>query len=122
MREPKAPIAPSSSQTLSSLSSPRQVLVRLCQSVDFGQIIDLHIRDREPRFDPAPAVLLDIKLDSDLQARPELALDDFELCSEMRRLLGQIDKIGDGCIQRIEVRHGLPCRLLVEAKVAGELR
>jgi hypothetical protein len=45
--------------------------VRLCQSIDYGQILDLQVRDREPQFNPAPTVLLDIKLDAARVGRPD---------------------------------------------------
>jgi hypothetical protein len=58
---PKATIRP---RKLLELSTPRQALVRLFQSIDYGQILDLQVLDREPQFSPAPTVLLDIKLDA----------------------------------------------------------
>jgi hypothetical protein len=102
---------------LSELSAPRQALVRLCQSIDYGQILDLQVRDREPQFSPAPTVLLDIKLDAARGWRPESELSDFALCDEVCRLLDRIDELHAGCVQRIEVRAGIPRRLLIEAKL-----
>jgi hypothetical protein len=102
---------------LSEISASRQALVRLCQSIDYGQILDLQIRDREPQFSPAPTVLLDIKLDAARVGRPESELGDFVLCAEVRRLLDRIDELETGRIQRIEVRAGIPRRVLVEAKL-----
>jgi len=48
---------------LSDLSSARQALVRLCQDVNFGQILDLRVRNAEPVWDPAPTVLSEVRLD-----------------------------------------------------------
>ena len=109
-------------QRFSDLSAPRQALVRLCQSIDYGQIIDLHVRDREPVFSPAPTVLLDVKLDSDCGQRPESELADFNLCDEVHRLLLRIDEMGTGRVQRIEVRAGIPRRVLIEAKLTEARR
>jgi hypothetical protein len=39
--------------------------------------------------------------------RPELALKDFELLEEIRRLMARLDDIKDGTIERIEVRAGI---------------
>jgi hypothetical protein len=104
------------------LSAPRQVLVRLCQSIDYGQILDLHVRDQEPVFNPPPTLLLDIKLDADGSGRPESELADFALCAEVCRLLDRIDEMQASRIQRIEVRAGIPRRILIEAKLTETLR
>ena len=114
---PPVPVAAKRPPMLSELSTPRQALVRLCQSIDYGQILDLQIRDSEPQFNPAPTVLLDIKLDAGGVGRPESQLSDFALCDEVCRLLGRIDKLQNGDVQRIEVRAGIPRRILIEAKL-----
>lgn len=98
------------------LSAPRQALVRLFQTVNFGRIEDLEIRRTEPAFNPAPLVLLDLKLDTEEGPRPERDLTDFVLRDEVRRLMARLDEIENGCIQRIEVRAGIPRRLIVEAQ------
>lgn len=107
---------------LAALSAPRQALVRLCQSIDHGQILDLQIHDREPVFSPAPKLLLDIKLDTDSSGRPESELADFALCHEVCRLLDRLDQIGTGRVQRIEVRAGIPRRVLIEAELTEAAR
>jgi hypothetical protein len=107
---------------LSELSAARQALVRLCQSIDYGQVLDLHVRDREPVFNPEPVVILEVKLDGDSRQRPESELADFTLRDEVRRLLDRIDEIGNGRIQKIEVRAGIPRRVLIEAKLTEAMR
>lgn len=92
--------------------------MRLCQSIDYGQILDLHVCDREPVFNPPPTLLLDIKLDSDRGGRPEYGLADFTLCDEVCRLLDRIDEMQAGRIHRIEVRAGIARRVLVEANLS----
>jgi hypothetical protein len=57
---------------LSDLSQERQALVRLCETINFGSIENLEVRDSEPVFDPTPIVLRDLKRDSDEAPRPEL--------------------------------------------------
>lgn len=107
---------------LSDLSAPRQALVRLFQSIDYGQVNDLYIRDREPLFSPAPTVLLDVKLDADCSGRPESELADFPLRDEVCRLFDRIDAMQTGSVQRIEIRAGIPRRVLVEAKLTEKVR
>jgi hypothetical protein len=107
---------------LSDLSAPKQALVRICQTLDFGQIIDLHIRDGEPVYNPAPTLLLDVKLDADCGGRREIELPDFMLRDEILRLFERLEALQAGRIQRIEVRAGIPRRALIEAKLTEKPR
>jgi hypothetical protein len=105
---------------LSQLSPPRQALVRLFQSLNFGQVQNLEIRNCEPTFNPQPSVLIDIKLDLDETPRPESMLDDFVLCAEICRLLAKFDEVKNGTIERIEIRAGIPRRLILRARLQEE--
>lgn len=107
---------------LSDLSAARQALVRLCQSIDFGQITDLYVRDHEPVFDPRPVVLLDVKLDTDTVERSEAELQDFVLRAEILRLLRRLDDMENGRLDLIIVRAGIPRLLRMEANIAGTPR
>lgn len=98
---------------LSDLSPARQALVRFFQDVNFGQILDLQVTNGEPIWDPAPTILCEFKLDTDETPRPEGALPDFQLSSGIQRLMAYLDQIKDGTIAKIEVRDGLPRRLVV---------
>ena len=95
----------------SDLSAPRQALVRRCQQLGFGTIRNLEIQDREPVFGPETEVIFDLKLDSDEMPRPEQSLSDFVICSEIQRLCAMLDTLGDGAIEDIEVRAGIPRRV-----------
>lgn len=97
---------------LSEVSPPRQALVRLCQSVNFGQIRGLEVRDSDPVFSPPPEVLSEVKLDSDLVPRAELLLPDFVLPAEMCRLMDQLDDLKTATIERVEVRDGVARRVI----------
>lgn len=103
---------------LSEVSAPRQVLLRVFQSIGYGQILNLLVRDREPIFDPPPTVLRDIKLGGDGGERPELELSDFALRAEVRRLLQCLDEVGTGRVQRIDIVAGIPRRILIESPLA----
>lgn len=100
---------------LSQLSGPRQALVRLCQALNFGSVYSLDVRGGDPVFESTPLVLYDLKLDVDESPRPEMAIGDFELSMEVRRLLAKLDEVQDGWIERIEVRAGIPRRMAIEA-------
>ena len=99
---------------LSHLSEPRRALVQLLQSINFGYIEDLEVRGGEPVLTPAPAVVIEVKLDVPGDARPESTLPDYELRGEAVRLMDQLDAVRDGWIRRIDVRFGVPRRVLLE--------
>jgi hypothetical protein len=97
----------------SQLSSPRQILVRLCQHVNYGLILNLQFADGEVSFGAPPEIVLDLKLDADVTQRPELDLSDFALPMEYCRLLGEIDSLKNGVIEKISVHDGLPRRVVL---------
>jgi hypothetical protein len=103
----------------SEVSVARQVLVRLCQSINRGSIEDLQVWRSEPIFDPIPMTLKDVKLDSDEGPRPELSLIDFVLSNEVVRLMSLLDGMEAGRIRYIEVRAGIPRRVLLESLEFG---
>lgn len=107
---------------LTQISAPRQALVRLFQSMNFGQIIGLAIKNGDPVFNPEPIVLLDVKLDADEGERPEVALADFTLRTEVRRLLAHLDQLQNGTVERIEVRSGVPRRVIIERRLTEASR
>ena len=106
----------------SELSPSRRALVRICQATNFGYVQDLTVRNGEPIFTTSlPVVLADVKLDSEDERRSESALPDFVLSAEHVRLMLLLDGIEDGKIARIEIRAGLPRRVVVEKSVSEYL-
>jgi hypothetical protein len=103
----------SGSLRLSDISPARQILVRSCQRINRGSIEGLEVHQSEPVFDPAPVMVKDLKLDKMEAPRPELGLGDFILCDEIVRLLSLLDEIKCGVIRFIEIRDGIPRRMLV---------
>ena len=102
----------------SDLSSARQALVRLCQGVNFGQILDLQVGNAQPIWNPGPTILSEVRLDIEETPRPEGALSDFKLSSEIQRLMRQLDQLKDGRVEKIEVRGGIPRRLILTTRPA----
>lgn len=109
----------SQSLQFSNLSPARKALVRLCQTINHGSIEGFKVEDGEPVFDPVPTVLKDVKLDSDEGPRPELALADFVVSDEVVRLLSRLDEMNCGTVRRVEVRAGIPRRLVIESQGSG---
>lgn len=109
---------PPDNQRFSRLSEPRQTLVRLFQSANYGCVQNLEVRDGEPLLSgPGPNVLVDVRLDSEELARDELGLADFGLCAEVCRLMSLLDRVGNGKILKIEVRAGIPRRITLEKQL-----
>ena len=61
-------------------------------------------------------MILDAKLDKEEVPRPELDLADFALSVEVSRLMSRLDQLKNGTIQRLEVRAGIPRRLVFESR------
>jgi hypothetical protein len=99
------------------LSAFRQLLVRLCQATNYGSIHHLEIRDSEPVFNPPPLVLVELKLDAEERARPEVELVDFNHSDEVVRLMDRLDELRNAMIECIEVRAGIPRRVIVERRL-----
>ena len=104
------------------LSVSRQALVRLCQATNYGSIRNLEVRDSEPVFRPPPVVAVDVKLDGDDGPRREIALTDFVLRDEVCRLMDRLDELKNATIERIEVRAGIPRRIVFKSRFTAELR
>jgi hypothetical protein len=105
----------------SQLSKPGQVLIRLCQYVNFGSILNLKVADGAVVFDGPPEIIFDVRLDGEVQQRPELALTDFVLPSEACRLLAQIDSLTTGLVERITVHSGIPRRVFLRRPAPPEV-
>jgi hypothetical protein len=104
--------------TKSSLSSPQKRLLETMQKTNYGRIEGLLVREGEPVYVPPPRVVRDVKLGAaDNGMRPELEAGDFALKREHIELFEQLRRFGNGTIECIEVKGGLPFRLMVEQRM-----
>jgi hypothetical protein len=101
-------------KTKGSLSAPRRRLLEVMQRLNFGRIEGLEIRNGEPVFQPASRIIQDIKIGGENGPRPELAIEDFALRSSVIALFDHLSRIGDGTLESIEVKYGVPFKLVVE--------
>ena len=104
------------STTLSkpSLSPARQQLVERMQDLNFGRISDLHIVHGDPLFvDPPPRIVREVKFGGDNAPRPERERHHFLLKAQVVELFAMFDRLGTGRIDLIEVKHGIPFRMLL---------
>jgi hypothetical protein len=104
--------------TNAALSPGRKDLVQLMQRLNFGRIEGLEIRNGEPVFEPAPRIIQDIKIGGENGPRPELAREDFALRSQVTELFDHLTRLDHGVVTVIEVKHGLPFKLVIEHSVS----
>jgi RNA polymerase sigma factor (sigma-70 family) len=100
-----------------SLSESHRKLVEMMQNLNFGRIEGLQIRNGEPVLDPPPRLIRDIKLGGENGPRPELGHFDFALKSQVLELLEHFTELENCRIEVLEVKNGLPFRLVVEQLV-----
>jgi hypothetical protein len=102
-----------------SVSAPRQRLIELLQRLNYGVIENLCVRNGDPVFNPAPRVVRDVKLmgNADNGPRVEYGRSNFKLKAAVIELFDLLDELGDGAIDLIEVRGGLPARVLIQESV-----
>ena len=96
-----------------SLSPARRQLLEVLQQINFGRLESLVVRNGEPILDPMPRRVLEIKFDSENGPRPELGITDFLLKRQIIELFAFLDERQDGVIDVLEVKHGLPFRMIV---------
>jgi hypothetical protein len=94
--------------TKSVLSPSRRQLVELCQRLNFGRIEHIEVRGGEPVLDPQPRVVREHKFCSDNGPRPESRRADCALKDQVADLMRLLDAVGDGVIETLTVKHGLP--------------
>lgn len=104
--------------TKSTLAHNQARLVDLMQRLNFGRIEGLHILNGDPLFDPPPRIFRDVKPGRLNGSRPEAGKADFDLKIEVVDLFVHLEAVGNGVIERIEVQHGLPFRMIFEEDLA----
>jgi len=100
-----------------SLSAPRRRLLELMQEINFGRIEGLAVRGGEPVLDPPPRVVREIKFGGENGPRRELGSDDFALKAQAVEFFAHLSRLGDGTVESLEIKHGLPFRMSVEEAV-----
>jgi len=98
------------------LSPSRQRLVRILQQLNFGELQDVQVSAGEAVIEATFEVIVDLKLDAGSAPRQEQNLQDFELREELLRLFECLDDLKDGTIQRLEIRAGIPRRVVIRSR------
>ena len=97
----------------SSLSPGQRWTVEVIEALGFGVIERLLIRGGLPCYDHEPRIVQAIKLDSVPEQQPDRSHADFTLKREFESLFNYLNRLRDGIVD-IEVRHGLPVKLVLE--------
>ena len=95
------------------LSARRASLLELMQNINFGRIEGLAVQDREPILNPPPRIIREVKFGGENGPRHELDAGNFLLKSQVVELFQHFDQLGDAAIEVLEIKHGLPFRMMV---------
>jgi hypothetical protein len=95
----------------SSLAPTQQRIQEIIEALGFGVIERLAIRGGVPRYEPEPHIVQSIKLEPDPEHPPIRDNHDGPLKKEFESLFHLLSQVPDGVVD-IEVRHGLPFRVL----------
>lgn len=97
----------------------QRCILDICRWVGFGFIEGQVVEDGLPIFEPMPRIVRQVKLGSTSGETRQPTETDFELKVEMVALLKELENLGSGVIQRIDVRHGVPFRVVMEERGLG---
>ncbi len=103
--------------TFGRLTAERRQLIAGMQQHPFSKIENLSVREGNPVFGPATRWTAETKLGSADALRPEAGLAEFVLKREHIELFSRFDEIGSGEILLLEVRAGLPFRIIRQVAV-----
>jgi hypothetical protein len=98
------------------LSPARKALLDLVQRIYFGRIEGLQVRGGEPVLDPRPRSVREIKFGGRNEPSRLIPAGALVLKPQVAEFLRCLDDVKDGTVDRIEVQHGLPFRMIVEDK------
>jgi hypothetical protein len=104
--------------TKMKLPSQRRRLVELMQDINFGRIENVFVRNGEPQLEMNLSVVREVKIGGENGVRPERHTGDFALKSQVIELFEHLDHIRDCHIESLEIKHGLPFRMLIRETAA----
>jgi hypothetical protein len=99
--------------TRSSLKPVQRQTVKVIEALGFGVIERLSIRGGLPCFEPEPRIVQAIKLDAQPLRDADNGHSDLTLKKEFANLFDYLSRLDDATVE-IEVRHGVPFRLMLE--------
>lgn len=110
-------LKPAQGGQFSNVPAARKRLISAMQKNPYSRIENIAVTDGNPVFGSSTRLIAETKLGSADGARPEATLSDFTLKKEHVDLFRQLDEIGSGVILTLEVRGGLPFRIIREVEL-----
>jgi hypothetical protein len=101
---------------LSELSESRKRLVRLAHDLRFGRIEGLTVECGEPSLGPPCRVFATRRYGGQKTPRPPLAASTV-LRAAWSEFFADLDEIGSGGIERLDIDAGLPVRASLEVRM-----
>jgi len=83
------------------------------RSIYFGRIESLPIRSGEPDLSGPLRIVREIKFGAENALRPDLAQRDYYLKVQVVEMFAEFDRLVDHTVLSLEVKNGLPYRILV---------
>jgi hypothetical protein len=88
------------------------------QRINFGRIEGLVVGNGDPVLDPLPRIIHEVKFGGENGRRPELDTSNFLLKTQVVELFQYFDRLHHGTIEVLEIKHGLPFRMMVAGTAA----
>ena len=102
------------------LSLAKRRLLKVMREVGHGRVEAFSIHHGEPRLDPAPRVVYELRVPgTGATSRPRS--EGGPLQAAVEELFRLFTRIGSAWVERLEVRDGLPFRIAVEERGGGEV-
>jgi hypothetical protein len=101
----------------SSLTQSQRCLVTVMQRLHYGRILDLVVRDGEAVLHPSPQVVQEVRLGATPRRPNKQPTTDFSLKAPVVDLLRRLKRLGNGTVDVLEIRDGLPFRMHVRSTV-----
>ncbi|MFB3882434.1 MAG: hypothetical protein ACE149_14300 [Armatimonadota bacterium] len=95
------------------LTPARQQLLQTCRELGFGFIRNLRVVAGEPVLPSPSSIVRDIVFGKQNGPREAEPCDDFALKAQVVELFSYLDQLGDGVIELLVVKHGLPFQMQV---------
>ena len=102
--------------TNQSLSVDSKHLIEFMQRIQFGRIESLHISGGQPVLDPLPRIVREIKFGSETSLGVQADRSNSVPKRQVHELLDLMREIENGVIDVLEIRHGLPFRVVLAAQ------
>jgi hypothetical protein len=110
----KMHLEPQCSGNYRGLTTACKQLLQIMQENPYSRIEQLAVTNGQPQFEPTTKVIVEHKFGANDGPRREAELADYALKKEHIELLRQFEVIGSGVILTLEVRGGLPFRMIRE--------